>query len=351
MLEKELVVWAEVVEVRFRAAENDKIRFELKGAPSAYAKYKYTLLSEVELRVREYLKGEGPETISAVVEGQPVFNSLEELDCARLILEREVGQMFDDGDEGIALLESTSDPNAYHMGLAYENFQEWYGSHSTWLPREAGRFYNRSTGKRISLAELRRRVSGVLEEFSRFDDEEWQSCVFGKYFSKGSDPWGYQGHPIPYNSYRDHHIVFDNEDGSVPEGTMIWILPDAVYTDSSGRSLDIRMSLRLLGEDAGLFRVDYHSEYEYTANEWVGTPGGMGFHLAIWHRPRNEEVEQWQTTTAGHVITAAVDLLEGEYNFNLRIEYVGVDFVDCGQERDGPRQFKVIVGTDSSVGR
>ena len=346
VLENELVVRAKLVDVEFKAVQNDAIKFELKGAPSVYDSYMYTLLGEVELRVHEYLKGEGPGTINAVVEGQLVFNSLDETDCAKRITEMEVGQLFDDADEGIALLESTSDPNLYHMGLAYENFKGMYGRHSTWLRHEDGSFYNRSSDRWISLAEVRQRISNVLEEYNRFDDEQWQSCVVGKYFSKGNDPWAYQGVAIPFHYYRDHHINFDGEHVPVPAGTMIWISPDGDYTDGSGRSLSLGISMSLVGADADLFKVTYHSEYEYTANEWVGTPGGKGFHLAIWHRPREGEIEKWQSTTSGHVITAADDLMEGEYSFNLHIEYVGVDFVDCGQSDDGPRQFKVNVGTD-----
>ena len=39
----------------------------------------------------------------------------------------------------------------------------------------------------------------------------------------------------------------------------------------------------------------------------------MGHHLAIWYKPREGRVEQWQSTTVGYVITVAEDLEEGVY--------------------------------------
>ena len=177
VLEKDLVVWAEVEDVELKAAESEAVTFELKGRRSAYESYQYALMVEVELRVRGYLRGEGPNIITAVVEGQLAFNDLGEVGCARRILEKEVGPLFG-SNEGIALLESTSDPHIYHMGLAYENFKGIDGHHSTWLPYSSGSFYNRSSYNRytesldgwMSLADVRQRVSSVLEENNRRDD-------------------------------------------------------------------------------------------------------------------------------------------------------------------------------------
>ena len=82
--------------------------------------------------------------------------------------------------------------------------------------------------------------------------------------------------------------------------------------------------MSLQGEDADLFHVSYHSEYEYTANEWVvsqGKPPPYVHHLAIWRKAREGERTTGQNTTAGHVITAAAVLEERDYNFDLLIEF------------------------------
>ena len=350
-LEKALVVRAEVVDVELKVVENQAIKFELKGFKAGSGGYRYTLLNEVELRVHEYLKGEGPNTVTAIVEAQLEFNSLEELGCAKRILGMEVGPLFGPDELGIALLEPTSDPDLYHLGLAYENFKGMYGRHRTWLPHWDGSFHNRGPDGWMSLAEVRQRISSVLEEYDRRDDERWRSCVFDKYFSQGSDPWAFQGFPIPFHRYRDHTIIFNGEHVPVPAGTMIWISPGGDYRDATGRKLSLSLNMRLEGGNADLFEVTYHPEYEYTANGWVARSGGMGNHLAIWHKPREGEAEQWQSTMAGHVIMAAQDLTEGEYRFNLHSEYEGADFVDCGQGDDGPRRFMVIVDRNRSVDR
>ena len=348
VLEKELVVWTELANVEYKAVENEAIKFELKGPTPAYESHRYTLLIEVELRVHEYLRGEGPDIISAIVEGQLVFNDLGEMGCAKRILEAEVGPLFG-SNEGIALLESTSDPNFYHLGMAYENFKVMKGHHSTWLPYKTGTLIVGGGDGLLSLAEARQRVSSVLEEYNRRDDEQWHDCVYGKYYSKGRDPWRYRGVPIPYQDYRDHHIIFNGEYVPVPAGTMIWISHDPYYTDKSGRKLDISTSMSLEGKDADLFEVTYHSEYVYVANEWVGSPGGIGHYLAIWYRPSERRAVEWQSTASGHVITAADDLEEGEYSFILHIEYGGRDFADCGQDDDRPSQFKVIVDKEAAI--
>ena len=129
---------------------------------------------------------------------------------------------------------------------------------------------------------------------------------------------------------------------------MIWISPNPDYGDRHGR-LSISRSMSLEGKDAELFEVTYHSAYEYTAPGWLGSQGKpppYTFHLAIWHKPREGEYEQWESVMAGHVMTTAEELEEGEYIFNLHIEYGGPDFVDCGQGDYGPRKFKVIVDRD-----
>ncbi len=349
VLEKELVVRAALVDVEFQAVENEAISFELRGYSSGDETYKYTLLIEVVMRAHEYLRGEGPSVLNAVIESQVVFDSLEDLACAKRVFEADVGQLFS-SDEGIALLESTSDPNLYHMGVALEHFKGERGRHSTWLPGKAGSFYNRSFDGWIDLVEVRRRVSSVLEEYNRRDDDRWRNCVLGKFWSKDRDPWAYRGILLPYHLYRDHQIIFSGEHVPVSAGTMIWISPSPNLQDSSGRRLSIRRSMSLEGTNAELFDVSYHSEYTYIPNEWVATSGGPGHYLAVWHKPPGGNSEPLQTTAAGHVITAVKHLREGEYRFSLRIEYHGDDFVDCGQDADVPRRFTVFVDKDRSVG-
>ena len=343
-----MVVWAELANVEYQAVENEAIKFELKGPTPIYESYMYTLLVVAELRVHEYLRGEGPDIISAIVEGQLVFNDLGEVGCAKRILEKEVGPLFG-SNEGIALLESTSDPNFYHLGMAYENFKVTEGHHGTWLPYKTGSLIVGGREGSLSLTDVRQRISSLLEEYNRHDDERWQDCVYGKYYSKGRDPWRYRGVSIPLIYYRDHHIIFNGEHVPVPTGTMVWISHDADYGDSSGRSLEISTSISLEGENADLFEVTYHSEYVYDAGEWQGSSGGIGHYLALWYRPAEGRAEQWQSTAAGHVITAAQELEEGEYSFDLHIEYGGADFVDCGQDDYGPSEFKVIVDKEAAI--
>ena len=335
-MQKELVVWAELVNIDFKAVEDEFVALELKPRSTddyvhGKSGYKYTLLGEVELRVREYLRGDGPYLLTAIVEGQTAFDSPDAEHCAKLALYADVSPLFS-SEEGIALLEPTSDPSLYYMGRVNENFQGNEGYHSTWLPYRDGSFYNGSDGW-ISIAEVRQRSSSVIEEYTRSQDEEWQSCVYWKYFDKGSDPWAYRGLLRPYQSYRDHEIIFNGEHVPVPAGTMVW-----KYQDPS------ELHMRLEGKDAHLFEVAYHSEYELTFNEWQGVSGGNGFRLAIWYKGPLGQDHQWRGTTSGNFITAAEDLAEGVYQFDLYFEYV--DSVDCGQRTREPSKFTVIVDKD-----
>ena len=161
--------------------------------------------------------------------------------------------------------------------------------------------------------------------------------MFNKYYDKGRDPWAYSGVPIPFEYFRDHNIIFNGEDVPVRAGTMVWIWKD-VNGDGSG------ISGRLEGEHIHLFELTYHTEYEYTVNEWKGNYGGKGQHLAIWYKRKEGEVEQWPTTTAGHVVTVAEDLEDGVYRFTPRFE--GGRGVDCGQPKIEPGQYTVIVDED-----
>ena len=338
VLQNDLVVLAQVLDVDLEVVQIGGVESRLKD-PSIYEGFEYTLLVEVDLRVLEYLEGEGPNGITAVVESQSVFDTREGEDCARRVFAQEFGRLID-SYQGIAFLVATGDPNFYHLGYAYENFAEtWVDHSSTWLAGEDGRFYDRNRDEWIGLSEVRQRVSGVIEEFNRSDDEKWQSCVYYKYFNKGRDPWGYRGVRWSYKDYRDHDIIFNGERVPVPAGTMVWN-----YSDYHGYRSEFHM--RLEGEDADLFEVAYHSEYEHTVNEWRAVSGGSGFHLAIWHMPSKGRSEQWRETVSGHVITAVEDLMEGEYKFNLHVEDRSEDFVDCGQDDRGPSKYRIIVDAD-----
>ena len=350
VLEKDLVVRAEVMNVEFSAVETEAIRSDLKDLAYLYENHRYTLLGLVDLRVREYLKGQGSDHITAIVESQLGFDSLEAKDCARRKLDSQVGELFD-STEGIALLEPTSDPDFYRMGLAYDNFDwqdrddgTWPSAfrHRTWLSQWDGRFYNWDPEGWISLAEVRRRVSRVLEEYNRSSDERWQSCVFDKYFDKGRDPWAYNGFRFSYENYRDRTVIFNGEDVPVPAGTAIWI-----STGSSDGSFQRSMSM--VGEDVHLFEAAYHSEYQFTSNDWKGTDGDEGANYeTIWYKPRDGRGNQGQVRAAALVVTTLEDLEEGEYTFYFKehSKPYGLDPIDCGQEDIGPRLFRVIVDRD-----
>ena len=317
-----------------------------------YRESEYTLLFKVYLQVLEYLKGEGPDSITAMVESQYVFDSEGEGPCAKMAFAADNGQLID-SERGIAFLEATDDPDYYHMGYAYEDFGERPGQlpfvgHSRWLAGQHGsqgedwNFYDRKPQELVSLAEVRNRVSSLIEEYTRSDDEKWRSCVANKYFNMGRDPWDYLGIRLPWQEYRDHDIIFNGEHVPVPAGTIVWNYPDRLSYRSETH-------MRLEGQDADLFEVAYRSEYERTANEWRTASGGSGFRLAIWYRPHKGRSDLWRETVAGHVVTAVEDLAEGEYTFNLHIEDRSENFVDCGQVRREPSKFTIIVDADRAA--
>ena len=354
VLQHDLVVRVELVDVELKAIESKTIRSYLKDLAVEHIDYRYTLVSQVELRTLEYLKGEGPDMITAIVDSQLLFDSPEAADCAMHVFENEIGSMFS-SDEGIALLKSTTNPGLFLLGWAYDNFKGLQGHHSTWLPFQEGGVLVGDSDSWISLADVRSRVSRVLEEYNRSSDKDWHDCVFYKYFHHGRDPWAYRGGALIHKNYRDHTVIFNGEDVPVPAGTMVWISPDGHYTDDTGRRLDVIRSMSLEGRDADLFEATHHTEYQFTANEWMGSDGDMGPNYeAIWHKIRDGKEDQFQMTTAGIVVTAVERLGEGEYIFNFEehFEVDGHDPVDCGQQHDGgPRLFKVIVDKDATVGQ
>jgi len=337
VLQKDLVVLGQVKSVDLRVVPIASVKSRLQ-LHSDYERYENTLLVEVDLRVQEYLKGEGPNDITAIVEGQYVFNTKEEEDCAKTVFTQEFGQLID-SDYGIGFLAVTDDPKSYHMGRARQNFKAGHLGHRTWLPGQDGGFYDSNRNELITLAKMRQRVASVLEEYNRNDDEKWRDCVYYKYFDKGRDPWAYRGIQPAYQDYRDHSIIFNGERVPVTAGTMVWN-----YPDPNGYRSELHM--RLSGEDADLFEVLYHSNYELKFNQWRATSGGKGIHLAIWYVHPERIAEQWTQTVSAHVINSVEELAEGEYQFNLHVEDQSGDFVDCGQEELDPSKFTVIVDAD-----
>ena len=279
VLQGDLVVLGQVLDVDPKVVPIDSVKSKLLH-PSIYEGFEHTLLIEVDLRVREYLKGEGPNRITAVVEGQSVFNTKEEGDCAKTVFTQEFGRLIE-SDQGIAFLAATGDPNFYHLGYADENFAETWVDHSTWLAGEHGRFYDRNRDEWIGLDEVRRRVSSVIEEYDRSDDQRWQSCVYNKYFYKGRDPWAYWGVGRSYQDYRDHDIIFNGERVPVRAGAIVWS-----YAGYNGNRSELHM--RLGGQEcrpvrgrvslrvrAYCQRMEGHQRWQRTSpGDLVHTPQG-----------------------------------------------------------------------------
>ncbi len=341
ILDNDLVVLGQVVGVNPEVVTVDSVKSRLLD-PSIYDGYERTLLIEVHLRVQEYLKGHGSDEITVVVEGQSVFNTEEEGTCAKAAFAHVHGRLIE-SQEGIALLTHASDPDFYHLGYADEIIAGSHNDHSTWLAGDSGKFYDATREEWIGIDEAKQRISSVVEEYDRRDEQRWQSCVYYKYRHKGRDPWGYRGFGWSYEYYRDHDIIFNGEGVPVSAGTMVWSFEDR----SSYRS---EFRLRLEGRDADLFEVAYHAEYERTYNEWDATDGdGYGHRQAIWYILPDGIHEKWQQTVSGYVIKAVEDLPEGEYQFYLFVEDQSEDYVYCGQAHPEPNRFRVFVDADRST--
>jgi len=334
-LDNDLVVFGQVLGVNPEVVTIDSVKSKLLN-PSIYDGFERTLLLEVRIRVKEYLKGDGPDEITVVVEGQSVFNTEEEGECAMEAFAH-VHDRFIESQEGIAFLTATGDSDFYNLGYADEVTEGSQNDHSTWWSREQERVYDATRNEWISLDEARQRVSSVVEEFDRRDDQRWQNCVYYKHWSKGRDPWRYRGTPWTHDWYRDHDIIFNGYRVPVHAGETVWS-----YQDYGGDLSEHRLGLE--GRDAHLFEVEYHSEFERIANEWDAASGdAFGHRLAIWHRHPKPSVEQWPYTVSGYVIRAVEDLGGGEYEFYLHAEDQSEDYVDCGQAHPEPNKFRVIV--------
>ena len=333
-LENDLVVLAQVLRVNPEVVTIDSVKPKLLR-PSNYEDFERTLIVEVHLRVREYLKGDGPDEITVVVEGQSVFNTEEEGVCATAAFEHVHGQ-FIESQEGIAFLKSTDDSGSHNLGYADEVTEGSRNGHSSWLALDRERVYNATRNEWIRLDEAKHRITSVVEEYDRRDNQRWQNCVSYKYWSKGRDPWRYRGIPWGHEWYRDHDIIFNGERVPVRADETVWS-----YRDSNGYRSEFRFWLS--GRDADMFKVEYHSEFERIANEWDAVSDGFGHRLAIWYIDPQPYFEHWQQTVSGYTIKAVQDLPEGEYQFYLHAEDQSEDFVDCGQAHPEPNRFRIIV--------
>ena len=339
-LENDVIVLGKVLGVETKVVSVDSVKSKL-SRPSIYEGFERTLVIEVHLRVDEYLKGGGPDEITALIEGQSVFNTEEEGACAKTAYPHGYGRLVE-SQQGIALMTYTGDPGVYHLGYADENIDGRWLVHSTWLAGDEGRFYDATREEWIGIDEARVRVSSVVEEYDRRDDERWRNCVSYKYYHRGRDPWAYRGTSWPYEYYRDHDINFNGERAPVRAGETVWS-----HADYEGYLSEFRLWLG--GRDADLFEVSYHSEFEKIANEWSAASGGIGHRLAIWYVHPQPSVEQWRQTVSGYVIKAVEDLAGGEYQFYLHAENQREDYVECGQGFPEPNRFRVIVGADRAT--
>ncbi len=338
VLDNDLVVLAQVLGVNPEVVTVDSVKSRLLD-PTDYDGFERTLLIEVHLRVQEYLKGHGPDEITVVVEGQSVFNTEEEGTCAKAAFAHVHGRLIE-SQEGIALLTQISDPGFYHLGYADAIIAGTHSDHGTWLASDSGKFYDATREEWIGIDEAKQRISSVVEEYGRRDDQRWQNCVYYKHRHKGRDPWAYRGIGWSFEHFRDHDIIFNGERVPVSAGTTIWI-----YADYHGLINESRLWLK--GRDAELFEVAYHAEFERTYNEWDATHGdGYGHHQAIWYILPDGIHEKWQQTVSGYVIKAVEDLPEGEYQFYLFVEDQGDDYVYCGQAHPEPNRFRVFVDAD-----
>lgn len=333
-LDKDLVVVGQVLGINPQVVTVDSVKSKLL-MPSIYKGYERTLIVEVHMLVSEYLKGNGPDEITAVIEGQNVFNTEEDGACAKAAFEDKYGQLFE-SEQAIAFLTHTRDPDSYSLGYALEIFTGSQQDHGSWLVGERGMFYDATLEQWIGLDEARQKVTGAVEEYNRRDDQRWRDCVYYKYRYKGKDPWNYRGGPLLPVYSRDHDVIFNGERVPVRAGTRIWS-----YADHYGFKAESQ--LRLRGKDASLFDVKYHSQFEWIVNEWSAANGGYDHRLAIWHVAPDGPAEKWRETDAGYVITAVEDLPEGEYEFYLHHEIRSGDYVDCGQDHPEPNRFRVFV--------
>ncbi len=317
-----------VVDAEIASRLENSIDVDTNAGWSYYNDYKYTLLHELELRVHEYLKGQGPDRITALVAGQRVSNSEEEIECAKSIYEEELSF---EKIESIFFLEATDDPDRYYLGLADSITGKNPFSWSPLMPGTDGEFYLQERREWVGLDEIRRRVSDAMQEYNRFEDAGWQQCVIGKYFAKEWLEGQYRGVGITLEYLPKQVFRFGRENVPVAAGTTLWEFPD---TYRSG------LIPRLEGESAELFEITFHQDYEFGFNryghffKWDGTNviGLNAVYSAKWTATAEGTTAQRTSTQPGYTLTAEKDLPQGLYRFF--INWRDPDARDCGQDPD-----------------
>ena len=326
-----------VVDAEVASRLGNSIDVDTHGAWSYYSDYKYTLLHELELRVREYLKGQGPDRITAIVAGQRVSNSEAEIECAKRAYEGELN--FEEKSEGIFFLEVTDVPDRYYLGLSYSITGKDPFSWSPFMPGTDGEFYLRERGEWVGVDEIRGRVSDAIQEYSRYEDADWQQCVMGKYLAREWLRGQYRGLGISLEYLPKQVFSFSVEDVPVTAGTTIWEFPDTYLTG---------LSPRLEGESASRFEITFHQDHQFGFDRyghffrWEGT-SVMGLNAVLsakWTAAAEDTVAERTSRQPGYTLTVTEDLPQGLYRFFL--SWRDREARDCGQGQGGTEYLVVV---------
>ena len=344
VLESDIVIRAKLIEEEVKIVNTSVVRDLGNSIDSHryrhwdnYDGYDFTLLHELELQVIEYLSGEGPEVLTAVVESQRIANSEADILCAKRAYEKEVSF---NKSESIFFLDDTGDAGQYYLGLAYSIFKG-HDPHlwSTQLPGSNEGFYLREKDQWIALDEIRQRVTDVIEEYNQHDDADWRSCVRSKFYSEGRTRGVYRGIHIRLDDLPKQVFNFSGENAPLRAGTTIWEFPNAHDRD---------LSSWLEGQDAGRFEINFKSDHPFRFNrygyfaKWEGSElrGLNSVGSANWVAAAEDSLEQRTERYSGHILTTTEDLPQGLYRFN--IEWRDNDAYDCGQDRE-PTEYLVVV--------
>ena len=341
-LERDIVVRATLVndEVKVVDAEvatrlGNSIEAEPYGGWSHYGKVKYALLHELELRVHEYLKGQGPDRIVAIVAGQRASDSKAVIECVKRGYEEEVSF---EKTEAIFFLSFTHNPDEHYLGLSDTITRKRPITWSPMMPGSDGEFYFREKDEWFSLDEIRRRVSDVIEEYTRFEDAGWQECIVRKYQDR---EWAKthgmsMGMPIPLDMLPKQVFSFSGENAPVTAGTTIWEFPDGFYQG--------RYSPRLEGENSEQFEITFHEDYQVTFNsKWEGTDvkGPNSVYSAYWTLTTSGTTSESTSRQPAHILTATEDLPQGVHRFS--ISWRDNEARDCGQDPAWTNEYLVVV--------
>ena len=338
VLEDGLIVHGKLVKSEAKVVETASLPFEaepyLDRSESNYPKY--MTVSEVKVEVIEYLNGEGPDDVTAIIDGQVRFSDWAARHCAMFYHEQDVLEYLN-LDEGIAYLKATEDPDIYYLGLSINHFSE--RPHTRWLHHVGnGKFYDKNEDEWIRIGEARRRIATVVEEYNRHgSDVKWRECVESKYWRYGWRRGQRMGLIRPSLRHLPKQIIhLRDESAPIEAGAMIWQLPRQDY-ESDGSELN----LRLEGEDADKFEVNYQEEFQYSRSRWKGDAILVyEIYWGIWTPRKGPLPEGDNTQLPGHLITVSESLPAGTYRFYLYEE--AADAVDCGQEED-PTEYVVVV--------